>query len=292
MEEYHIYGSVHELYMSKMPKPQPLKEWENVVYRIFNKINGMSYIGKTCKTFQKRYGGPRWWTRTHNEDLKKDVLEYGEDSFGVDILWQAISEKDLADAEQYFILAYDSFHPNGYNHIIKVENTILSEQAKKKLSESVKRTKSLRPDPRKGKKLSPEVIQRMVEGRKGIKLSESHKKNLSISNKGKHSHLKGIPKTPEHREKIRLGHLIGGITPEASRKRALSQMGKNHHHAKAVYQINKETSAIIKEYDSIADACRDLNLEDTGISSACKGKLKTSGGYKWAYKDSYNNEIT
>ena len=41
----------------------------------------------------------------------------------------------------------------------------------------------------------------------------------------------------------------------------------------------------IKEYDSIADASRELNIASGSISYCCQGKLKSAGGYTWKYKD-------
>lgn len=40
---------------------------------------------------------------------------------------------------------------------------------------------------------------------------------------------------------------------------------------------------VIKIWDSLADACRELNLYTSNISKVCQGKRTHAGGYKWKY---------
>lgn len=51
---------------------------------------------------------------------------------------------------------------------------------------------------------------------------------------------------------------------------------------KKVIQLTKENE-FIKEWDCIAEAARELDIQHTGIIMTCKGKISQSGGYKWAY---------
>jgi len=56
---------------------------------------------------------------------------------------------------------------------------------------------------------------------------------------------------------------------------------------KKVYQIDKQTNEIINEFDSINEAARQVfnDVEKSkNISSACRQKIKSAYGYKWAYK--------
>lgn len=57
--------------------------------------------------------------------------------------------------------------------------------------------------------------------------------------------------------------------------------GKEIHNAKAVVRIDQNGEE--KYYDSIADAARDNNIRQSGISGCLCGKNKTSGGYVWRY---------
>ena len=41
---------------------------------------------------------------------------------------------------------------------------------------------------------------------------------------------------------------------------------------------------IIKDFFTIRDAARELNLDQSNISKACRGKRGIIGGYRWSYK--------
>ena len=59
-----------------------------------------------------------------------------------------------------------------------------------------------------------------------------------------------------------------------------------HAIGKKVQKIDKKTNEIIKTYNTISDALRDLNLPTSptsAISACCKGKTETSYGFKWQY---------
>ena len=52
-----------------------------------------------------------------------------------------------------------------------------------------------------------------------------------------------------------------------------------------IVQKTKE-GEIIKEWDSLQQAADELGIERSNISHCLRGKLKTSGGFKWEYKTS------
>lgn len=64
---------------------------------------------------------------------------------------------------------------------------------------------------------------------------------------------------------------------------AKGKFGKYSKYAKAIEQIDKISGVIIKRFDSIVEASRELNISDSHISSCCKGRLKQAYGYKWRY---------
>jgi hypothetical protein len=55
-----------------------------------------------------------------------------------------------------------------------------------------------------------------------------------------------------------------------------------------VTQIDCDTYKPIKEYESISEASRQLNIDSSAITKACKGKLFEIGGYFWTYSDKIN----
>ena len=67
-------------------------------------------------------------------------------------------------------------------------------------------------------------------------------------------------------------------TKEAVRL-GLINNSNNHGVYKKVIQINKDTKEIIKIYNSIIEASRELKIDSSSISKCCRGKRKTSGGY-------------
>jgi hypothetical protein len=116
-----------------------------------------------------------------------------------------------------------------------------TEEAKKKISDS-----------QIGKKLNIEWRKNISNGKKGIKFSDNHLKNLSLSHIG--------------------------------------QSNSN----KSIYQIDINTGEILKKFNSITDAYKELKLNfknSSLISSACNDKVKVAYGYYWCYVDKYDEFI-
>lgn len=57
-----------------------------------------------------------------------------------------------------------------------------------------------------------------------------------------------------------------------------------------ITQLNNEIN-FIKEWDCIAEASNELSIHASSISSVCRGKSKSAGGYKWMYKEDYDKYI-
>ena len=62
-----------------------------VIYRIYNKKDGKSYIGQSVNSFNKRYRGGDWYKHTHNEILINSVNKYGIENFNYEILEDNVS---------------------------------------------------------------------------------------------------------------------------------------------------------------------------------------------------------
>jgi hypothetical protein len=54
---------------------------------------------------------------------------------------------------------------------------------------------------------------------------------------------------------------------------------------RGVYQLDKTTEQIIKQFDSIIEACKFINAKSNGIIISCKDPSKSCKGYKWKYVD-------
>ena len=55
-------------------------------------------------------------------------------------------------------------------------------------------------------------------------------------------------------------------------------------HKRKVIQCDLQGKPL-KEYESLSKAASETKININGICSACKGKQKTSGGYKWMYSN-------
>lgn len=84
---------------------------KGIIYRITNKVNGMSYIGQTRYTIEFR-----WKQHQHKKDntyFHNAIHKYGADNFIVEIL-EECDIKDLNSREIYYIAKYNTFE-KGYN---------------------------------------------------------------------------------------------------------------------------------------------------------------------------------
>lgn len=122
--------------------------------------------------------------------------------------------------------------------------------------------------------------------RRGTHLSEEQKQHLRDLNTGELSSKYGVPVSEETRQKMR-GARLGKTTSDESRlKMRNSHLGKNmgadSSRARPIAQYKLDGN-LIKVWNCIADASHQLNVSASAISSACKGKNKTAGGYQFRY---------
>ena len=84
------------------------------IYKIQNKIDGKSYIGKTVNDVNTR-----WNEHIRGKDKKsliyRAINKYGKDNFEFSIIGTANSMDELNDLERFFIAEFNSLTPNGYN---------------------------------------------------------------------------------------------------------------------------------------------------------------------------------
>ena len=62
------------------------------------------------------------------------------------------------------------------------------------------------------------------------------------------------------------------------------KFGKNHNRSKSIIQKDKNDN-FIKEFESISEAHNKTKINLGNIHSACCGRYKSAGGYKWEYKE-------
>ena len=77
---------------------------------------------------------------------------------------------------------------------------------------------------------------------------------------------------------------IGLINQNGERNHMYGKLGADNPNSIPIYQLNKNTGDIIREYDSLASAGRDLSVNTGKICLVCQGKRNSAYGYKWKYK--------
>ena len=104
--------------------------------------------------------------------------------------------------------------------------------------------------------------------KRGVPLSEEHKKALSKA-------LKGVPLSEEHKKA--LSDALKGHSVSDAAKKAIAEA-----QSKKVLQFTK-SGEFIKEWLSAMEASRKLGIAQSSICSCCNGKRKSAGGYVWKY---------
>ena len=163
-------------------------EKSGVIYRIYNKVNGKSYVGQTVE-FDNRIKN-HFSGYTNSRALWSAICKYGEDAFVVEMLEHNVSEILLDKFEVLHIRFWQSFGSRGYNLTDGGEGLrgfVHTDETKKKMSESQMGKKNHRF----GKIHSVETKRKMSDAHKGEKhhyygkrFSDEHRRKLSESHRG------------------------------------------------------------------------------------------------------------
>ena len=74
-------------------------------------------------------------------------------------------------------------------------------------------------------------------------------------------------------------HLFGKFGKEHP---MYGKLGKEHPNSKQIIQLTLDNE-VVRTFDSTMDVERELGFNHAHISKCCKGRYKSSYGYKWAY---------
>ena len=95
--------------------------------------------------------------------------------------------------------------------------------------------------------------------------------------------FKGQHHTEETKKRISEKLKTYEMTEEHKKHLSESKTGIKHHLAKKVFQFTK-SGDFIKEWDYMKQACEELGISKSNISSCCLGRRPSAGGYKWTYE--------
>lgn len=112
-----------------------MSTFNSLVYKITNRLNGKSYIGKTTKTLSYR-----WYFHSnafgHCIALQEAIQKYGKENFSVEEVACYSNLEDLDNAEEYYITWYNTLSPNGYNLTLGGTVPLHSKETKSKMSKT------------------------------------------------------------------------------------------------------------------------------------------------------------
>lgn len=222
------------------------EETYGYIYKITNLINNKSYIGKTNKENKCRWDGTLKGAKIYNKHLQNSMNKYGVDNFKIDIIDSTKDENELNKKEIYWIAFYNTIDQNyGYNKTYGGDGAKLTEETKKKISETILRRKE-----RYGYIHSPETRKKMSESHKGKKPmlgkhhSEETRKKISDANRGKKHPNYGKHLSKEMRKKISEGQIRrkerdGYIHSPKTRKKISDANNGKHHSDKTKKKISE-----------------------------------------------------
>lgn len=236
--------------------------------------NQLKYVGKSVspklrlrKHLSERHKydthKDRWLRKLINSNTKPEL-----------IIIDVVKECEWVFWEQFYISYYKSIGCNLTN------GTIGGDQ----------------PPGTKGRKHTELSKKKMSDSKKGKPIpwlnnkprTDEHKNNLSKSLKGRISPNKGKTFSEEYRKKLSESHkgifsgenhpMYGKHHSEESKKKIAETLTLK------IVQLSLE-GELIKIWNSIKEAQESLKIGN--ISNVCKGKRKTSGGFKWKYLEEY-----
>ena len=222
------------------------------IYKIRNLLNSKVYIGQSLN-INNRFRVHKFKSnKNQKHPLYSSIRKYGIENFEFTILEEVPDVSKLDNKEQYWLNYYKSYNSlygynlrtdcisnRGFKHTKETKEKMslskkgikrkpLSKEHKLKLSES-----------HTGKKQTKETIQKRIDSRKGYVCSDKTKRKIGLANKGKLSYRKGKKLPEEHRKNISLS-LIGKKLSEEHKRNISLKIRKSLNH----------TSAILKQSDN------------------------------------------
>lgn len=212
--------------------------------------NGKMYIGITSLKVNERWRNGKGYS--NNKYFSRAIKKYGWENIQHNIIYEEICKEDAENKEKELIKKYKTNCKDyGYNIASGGELGNVGLKRSKDTLEKMRKANI-------GKKLDEKTKEKISRTLTGRKFTDEHRKKLSLAELGEKNHMYGKK-----------------ISEETRRKMSNSQpKGKEH-------------NLSIKVWDSMGDVRRELGLKHCGISDCCRGKQKTSGGFKWMYYEEW-----
>lgn len=240
--------------------------------------SGKVYIGITKQTPNCRWknglgyeSSPHFWNA---------IQKYGWDNFSHEVLKERLSKEDACAEERRLIAELNALDPAfGYNQKTGGElGSSLSAEVRKKMSIN--------------RKLfyleHPEAKSELSEKIKGFHHTDEAKAKMSEAAKNRHYVL-----TDEWKQKIGESNRKRILEDEKLYAETCSRCKTNGAKAaKPVVQLTL-SGEVVAKFCNAHEAERKTGIRNGNISSCCRGKARTAGGYEWRYaiEDNSDREV-
>lgn len=242
-------------------------------YKVYMHLfpNNKVYIGITKQKLTRRWDNGKGYK--NNQYMTNAIMKYGWDNIKHLILYDNLTKEEAEQKEIELIKIYKSNNKKyGYN-ILNGGNVSngLTQDVLKKLSINSKKMWE-----------NEQYREHMIKAHCGKTASDETKKRMSINNAkvwlGKHLSKETRNKISQNRKGIASWNK--GTKGIMKANKTSFKIGQPSINRKKVICI--ETKII---YDSLLEASKMTNTNQTCIVNVCKGRQKIAGGYHWQYVD-------
>lgn len=269
-----------------------------IVYLVTNTINSKKYVGATITKLNERWNRHTSdsWTEKDGQALHAAIRKYGKEKFTIEQICEDTDEIFIFQFAEKFFIEYYKSHGSfgGYNMTWGGDGWLGMSHSDE--------TKKLIGDKNRGKVRTPEMLERMsvaqkgktpwnkgieapqcANGKRGVSLSETHRKNAAAGNIGK-------KRTDEHKNRMKLQNAMSFTlrlpdgtettgknlrefcqTHDISQGNLLSQgHTKGYKLLKTTkiqrtYTIQNTDNNECFEVDNVRQFCKDRGISDAGL---------------------------
>lgn len=255
------------------------------IYKIKNKVNNKVYIGQSIN-LNTRYAQHlrQLILGCHfNSYFQHSFNKYGKDNFIYEIIEYAEDLSLLNSKEGFWVEYYGGINSDLIYNSRDPLTGACSDYVKRRFKDM-----SGENNPNYGNKWTDEQKENSSKARKGISLEERiGKEKADLTKEKMRKSQTGRAHPEEVKEKIRQAN-IGEKNPAFGRgDRQLGEnnpmYGKKSGQRKCIIQFDKEGN-VVKEYEFLSQV-KEEGFHIGNVAAAARGKLKSSGGFIWKYKD-------